>query len=373
MTFKKLIKNIFTSNIEYIDGVSHRRIIMINSMLILSATVFYIFTYTHIMLTQNYLVAFLDFFTATASLMTLLFLRKNKNVKQAAFISVIILMSFMIMFIIENKNSHFGIIWSIFIPFLAISFNGKNVGIVLTLIFYTILFYLAFSGIGIWNEGSWALIDFIRLLFSSTVLTLIIYLSESAHEAADRELSRIRENEKKILEELKSQAITDGLTKMYNRRYFNEVGPKLLAVAQRQQYSIGFFILDIDYFKQYNDYYGHHQGDVALQKIAKELMNVIKREDDFVFRLGGEEFAGMIHLSDSCETEDWLSKLTQNIVDLDIEHLNSELELKKLTVSIGLCLTKVTQETTLDQLYKNADDALYKAKNSGRNKIVVNS
>ena len=371
MFIKNLIKNLFTSKMPYSDSVSYRRIIMINSMLILAIIVFFIFTYTNLFVIYDPIIALMDFLSALASIYALYRLRKNRNVPQAAFISVVVLIVFMISFTLKNENSHFGVIWSVFIPYFAILFNGKKIGLMLATFFYTVMIYLSFKGIGHWNEGAWEFIDFLRFTMSAVVLTYIIYMVEAAHEKADEELKKVRKHEEAILEELKNKAITDTLTGMYNRRYFKETIPKILKIAQRDEKYVSFFILDIDYFKNYNDYYGHQAGDEALKKVANALQSFLQRENDFVFRIGGEEFTGIVHIDRREEGKEWISKLNDYILNLGIEHLGSQLAAKKLTVSIGLCSKLVTQETDLEYFYKLADAALYSAKESGRNRLVA--
>lgn len=200
MNIKKLLKNYFTADISFNDAVSYRRVVMINSMLSISVVSFFIFTYLNIAVTHDYIIAALDFFTGFTSLFTLWLLRRHKDVRQAAFIATIILMTFMIVFISKNNNSHFGIIWSIFIPYFAIMFNGKKVGLYISIFYYAIMFTLAYEGLGVWNEGQWEFIDLLRFCIASTLLTFIIYVAESAHDEADRELAMVRENEKKYLQ-----------------------------------------------------------------------------------------------------------------------------------------------------------------------------
>lgn len=149
-------------------------------------------------------------------------------------------------------------------------------------------------------------------------------------------------------EELHLLSITDQLTGLYNRRYYDNMILKLSSLAQRQKLSITFFILDIDYFKSYNDFYGHIKGD------------------DFVFRLGGEEFAGIILSIEKEKTQQWISELTKIIEDLKIGHKASKIS-EFLTVSIGIATIDYPDSNNLDLLYKYADKALYTAKYSGRN------
>jgi len=178
--------------------------------------------------------------------------------------------------------------------------------------------------------------------------------------------------DKKIIYEL---SITDGLTSVYNRRYFNDIAQGIIDKTVRNNEVFGFLLLDIDNFKKYNDTYGHQKGDDALVMVAKSLKETFKRGDDTIFRLGGEEFGVLIN----AKTKEDILTLSQaaraNIEALQIEHLNNP-PAKVITASFGIGIIESKHNENmhyLDSIYKNADDALYKAKNSGRNRIVCSN
>jgi diguanylate cyclase (GGDEF)-like protein len=165
-------------------------------------------------------------------------------------------------------------------------------------------------------------------------------------------------------------AITDGLTNLYNRRFFNETLTREISRAIRDKNYLSFLILDVDFFKRYNDTYGHDAGDKALIAISNAMTKTLHRGGDFAFRLGGEEFGVLFSqcaLEDSIRVAD---KIRKNIEALQIEHSNSQTA-KHLTVSIGLLVVDFAK-TSVDEhgFYTMADDALYQAKESGRNKVV---
>ena len=166
-------------------------------------------------------------------------------------------------------------------------------------------------------------------------------------------------------------SITDALTNLYNRRYFNDIFKREISRALREKGTLSFLILDIDYFKKYNDAYGHDAGDKALTAVAKEISNSIKRGSDFAFRLGGEEF-GVLFYNTSIEGSILLAeKIRKNIEVLQIQHSNSSTA-KHLTVSIGLLVVDFSQESVDEHgFYTMTDDALYQAKESGRNRVVL--
>jgi diguanylate cyclase (GGDEF)-like protein/PAS domain S-box-containing protein len=137
---------------------------------------------------------------------------------------------------------------------------------------------------------------------------------------------------KKIIEHL---SITDELTQMYNRRYFNKIIEEELNRRKREKTFISFMMIDIDYFKKYNDTYGHQAGDKALQNIASVFKMSSKRSGDFVFRLGGEEFAMIFYAENKDKALDFATSIKEEIEGLKIEHKTSDVS-EFITVSIGL-------------------------------------
>lgn len=165
-------------------------------------------------------------------------------------------------------------------------------------------------------------------------------------------------------------SITDGLTNIYNRRYFNDIFPKLLNNAKRKNELVCFLFMDIDHFKQYNDNYGHQKGDDVLISFAKCLKNSLHRFTDFAFRLGGEEFAVVYQVDDKAKALVFANIIKRNIENLKIEHkFNSASQY--ITASMGL-ICKNANEIDGDEIYKEADELLYEAKNNGRNQIRMN-
>ena len=173
--------------------------------------------------------------------------------------------------------------------------------------------------------------------------------------------------DKKRIEEI---SIHDELTKLYNRRHFNNVLPNELNRAKRDKRALSFIMIDVDYFKLYNDTYGHQEGDRVLFAIAKVLQSFCKRAGDFAFRLGGEEFGILFSEQTEEESEPFANLIRKSIQNLQIPH-KQNLPSKVVTISAGLLMISPKQTITEDDIYKNADILLYKAKESGRNKVSV--
>ena len=174
--------------------------------------------------------------------------------------------------------------------------------------------------------------------------------------------------DKKTFEKL---AITDGLTGLYNRRFFNETLTREISRATRDKTFLSFLILDVDFFKKYNDAYGHDAGDKALIAVSNTIQKTLHRGGDFAFRLGGEEFGVLFSKCDIEDSKRLADKIRKNIEALQMEHSNSKIS-RHITVSIGLLVVNFSQESVDEHgFYTMADDALYQAKESGRNKVIL--
>jgi len=168
---------------------------------------------------------------------------------------------------------------------------------------------------------------------------------------------------KKKLEEIST---TDELTQLYNRRHFNNLMQNELNRAKREGKFISFMMIDIDHFKPYNDTYGHQDGDIALFKVAQAMKNFVNRAGDYAFRLGGEEFGIIFTSTDKQNIKDYALKLIATIEELKITHAKNSAS-KYLTISAGLAFSDNNQ--SYKELYNKADELLYKAKSSGRNRL----
>ncbi|OHE10226.1 MAG: diguanylate cyclase [Sulfurimonas sp. RIFOXYD12_FULL_33_39] len=209
----------------------------------------------------------------------------------------------------------------------------------------------------------------VMVIFGIVVISYYVFKSiqndQTALELTTKKLKRANKR-------LENASYTDSLTGLYNRRYFNIVYDRELKRAKRTNSYIAFMMLDIDYFKQYNDTYGHIEGDFALKSVAKVLQDTLKRPGDFVFRLGGEEFG--ILLTDTSESN---CKLMANeVCDLirarEIRHESSKVN-QFVTISIGVAGCEADESLNEDALITRADEMLYEAKESGRDRYCMST
>ncbi len=175
-------------------------------------------------------------------------------------------------------------------------------------------------------------------------------------------------SDRKAIEEL---SITDPLTKLYNRRYFDQALEKELRLAARNKNTVTLAIIDIDYFKKYNDNYGHPAGDQALIQIAQVFSQCLKRPNDYVFRLGGEEFGFIFSGFDREQTLHFLDHIKIKVEKLNITHCDSTIG-DYMTISIGAHTSCCHNRLNNNELYIKADEALYQAKLKRNDVIVTN-
>lgn len=170
-----------------------------------------------------------------------------------------------------------------------------------------------------------------------------------------------------LLEQL---SMYDGLTNIRNRRFFDELFEKSFFEIKRDKSSLAIMMIDIDFFKPYNDNYGHGQGDIALKKVALALQSALHRPTDLVARYGGEEFVVLLKDIDEKGLETVTLNLLNTIRDLKIKHEFSPI-LDVLTVSIGVAYYNSKKDIPKIKVLIKADETLYEVKNSGRNSYKI--
>ncbi len=253
--------------------------------------------------------------------------------------------------------------------------NPFPTGWIMVLIFYTfVLTGLPYRyctplglGLGAFSIGSTFalgapvghLVDHCLLIISVTVTGMVAC---STLERIDRQgwLRALR---------MQVQSYSDPLTGLLNRRYFFEEGARQINSADPSDLPIAMLMLDIDYFKKYNDHLGHPQGDRCLRKVASAANPQLRHPLDINARLGGEEFAVLLF---SCDQEHALvaaEAIRESVAALDIEHPGSPLG--RVSISVGVSVTNETDQSNLDTLLLAADRALYRAKNGGRNRVSL--
>ncbi|HET8696562.1 MAG TPA: diguanylate cyclase [Gammaproteobacteria bacterium] len=172
--------------------------------------------------------------------------------------------------------------------------------------------------------------------------------------------------ETRLLNEL---AERDGLTGLYNRRIFDDFIRRVWRQSRREEVAIGIVFVDIDYFKIYNDLYGHQAGDDCLKKVAGSIARCAKRPFDFAARYGGEEFVLVLYGPPDDYARGLPEQIRRDVLDLAIPHAGSTCA-SHVTVSVGVALARPSSNRSLAGAIQTADEALYQAKREGRNRVV---
>jgi len=167
------------------------------------------------------------------------------------------------------------------------------------------------------------------------------------------------------------QSTTDELTQLKNRRDFMNTFKRIITNHRQSDNYICVAILDVDYFKNYNDYYGHLKGDECLRKIGKALKNLQKKLNIYAARIGGEEFALIWFEKETTNVKNVASLINETIRLLNIPHKKS-IAAPYVSVSIGIYVVRCGDSNDINNLYDMADKALYLAKKDGRNRAVIN-
>lgn len=204
-----------------------------------------------------------------------------------------------------------------------------------------------------------------------------LILQEQNNKILELNSSIVEENEKRKVVEQKLQeaikkldqlATIDSLTQLKNRRVFDEVLKKECSRITRNKEVLSLIMCDIDFFKQYNDFYGHLQGDECLKEISKVFISNIKRKNDLVARYGGEEFAIILPNTTRKKALVIAQEISNDVRKLKIPHIKSNIS-DFVTLSMGIATTDDIKMISPNTLIKFADDALYRAKQNGRDQI----
>jgi len=322
------------------------KVVIINIIAMLG-TFYTVFFFTPVFLHENYSIVYPIMAYVLAFAFILAFIAIHTNIGMEHFDNVKIIVVFNIMFFygLIYARVTYGDIWSFLIPIMVIFLTDIFFGLILCVCY----FFLMLAVDIVFEIHPWDLFWRYVCIYWSQVIMV------SAYEALRMWYNKRMEIDRKKIEVL---SVTDHLTGLYNRRYFSEAIDKEFARAIRQKECLSFLMIDVDKFKDYNDTYGHLQGDALLVSLAKVFKGIVKRSEDLVFRMGGEEFGVLLPNTNSDGSLSIAEKIRE--------------EVQKsigITVSLGVaCVFPKVGESSYN-LLKLADTNLYKAKEMGRNRV----
>ncbi|MGB2741908.1 MAG: GGDEF domain-containing protein [Cognaticolwellia sp.] len=250
-------------------------------------------------------------------------------------------------------------------------FQFSELGIVLIIMFGCLLLVLPIKPAGIVTLTIIAVYTSVKiyvnnpitdLLFVLIILSFVAGICLMINLAGQKTLHQNYQ----LINRLYNESITDGLTKLNNKRAFQEQIERLNAIAIRDQVPLGLILVDVDYFKTVNDSFGHTIGDLVLKKVANVVDSKCRRSTDMGFRIGGDEFALILYGINVTTLE----KVCLEIVkDVSVFNLKKNDKTIRTTVSVGAVLKSENANITSNNLISLADEYLYAAKGGGRNQF----
>lgn len=311
---------------------------------------------------KNYFFSKLDFFMALVIVGLILLVRRGTDLFFCSIFSIVLMQVFFMFLFHSGTSNHMTFIWYYLFPLISLFLLGIKLGSFFSLfmIFSTFLINVFSPKIPFISHFPDEVM--IRFLFSYLGVFLFACAFEWTRVSTQEELEH-------AVSELNEMAIRDSLTGLYNRRYMDEVIGPVVNRCRLAGYAVGFIMADLDYFKKFNDTYGHQEGDRLLNAFSTGVASLLRRQTDYVFRYGGEEFAFLLPSTNLETTEKLAQTINQSARDLHIPNVSSPFG--TVTVSVGAVFLEADTNKAIEKIVSIADEALYEAKNSGRNKVVI--
>ena len=367
---KPKLKELITASFEYEEySPVQTKILLLNAMFFIAIIINLIFMFFNLFVTQRYSLFLVNFSFLLLILYSLYLLREKENHLAASYIGLVALSVTFLAMAILRHGENYTLVWSYFFVPYAILIFGARRGLIFSFAFIVTILTITFYGIYTWESTNWNMLTFARFSLAHFVMLYIIYAIQNSTERANLKIEKLREKEKSQLKLLEKLSVTDTLTSLYNRRFFEDIFPKQIEKAEKQKALLVYFTLDLDHFKQYNDTYGHQKGDWALAQFSDVFKKVFNKRDDYIFRMGGEEFACIFLEYTNERTYKRIDDMQKALRDRNIEHLGKTPK-GVLSCSIGAYIKKPYDTCGHTEIYRLADEALYRAKKQGRNKVI---
>jgi len=240
--------------------------------------------------------------------------------------------------------------------------TGRTVGAML-------LLFLTFMVIAAWRVNR-AMVGALRLQFENLELNARLRADLARQVQVEHQLREAKRRAEALARQLRQISAEDGLTGIANRRHFDHVFLREWRRAARGRYPLSLVLLDLDFFKEFNDRYGHHAGDEALRRVAAVLAGYGRRPGDLAARYGGEEFALVLASTGLGDARAIAMRVVAEVQALRIGHERSPVD-EMVTISAGVATLVPDRNMSAMHLIEMADAALYRAKAEGRNRVVT--
>lgn len=349
------------------DHPEYRRVYLMNVLLLVSTAICTFFFVFHMSIAERFnALAGVNGFGVVAAGGLIIDLRRFHRVERTAtLINLFALFGLVFFLAVEYRNDAAAVWAALYYPF-AFFLKGVRTGIKYAAAYTVLAIAVVALDVLVWHPvGTEAALTSVLNIMVGTLsmLAFLFYYEITREEAAGRLLA--------ARERLTQLSHTDELTGLYNRRHFESVFPGEIRRAHRERQHFGLLMLDVDFFKAYNDHYGHPAGDEVLKQIADVMRRCMRRTGDLVFRLGGEEFGALLMVESPEDAEAIAEAIREDVEALDLPSEGTAQGI--VTVSIGVRLVDdqaPLADRVAARLMAEADGALYDAKRLGRNRVV---
>ena len=369
---------IIASGLTYDHDLETLRKIVILNIIIIVGCIFLFLLGTLSFIQHYIMLGSMDAFMLVFLILLFLHLKTSKNTVLVSKIGVTAIGMFYFVIFFNSGANQTTFVWHYTYPLIAIFLLGNQWGSMATfaLLFPVIVVFTIGKRISWFPVYNFDLI--LRFIPSYISIFLFAFAMEKTRSIIQYRLAEANREQKALIQKLKmakndlqEMAIKDELTGLYNRRFLNEIFSLVFKRSCRYGEVFAALMIDIDYFKKYNDRNGHLAGDDILKRFSAILSTTIQRETDFVFRYGGDEFYIILTKTNRLTAEKVAGQIIQNLEGAKIEHADSPTGF--LTTSIGIALNDSGNLSSENELVKQADLALYRAKQEGRNRYVIAS
>ncbi|SNY42028.1 diguanylate cyclase (GGDEF) domain-containing protein [Arsukibacterium tuosuense] len=351
-----MLKHFITNNHQFKPAdPEYRQVYLINGMLLGMVVVFTFFFFVNLAFFALYSVALLDFIGAALAATLLRRFQLSNNVRQGANHTVMLLGGFLLGYLYFAAPHFYSLYWQCIFPPLAFFLLGRRRGLIATGLFLGFLILLL-----VWRSASWPVDSFtIESLLNVALASICLVLLVHYYEVSRNDVLRALATQHRQLQRL---SVTDTLTGLYNRSKLDDILSQEIARSIRHQSPFSVILADLDFFKSVNDNFGHMAGDQVLMSFAG-IMSQHCRELDVPGRWGGEEFLIICPHTDITGAKLLAERIRVAVAEYDFVHG------KQLTVSLGVA--SFIRDDDANTILKRADDALYRAKGKGRNRVEM--
>lgn len=267
----------------------------------------------------------------------------------------------------RGGNHGFVGIWILLTPLISIFTLGKKLGTAISIIMWLYILALGLLGDLPGRHYEYTFCVTMRMFWLYFAIWILAFVYEHTISANQKKIYQMFMELRKTNKELERLGLLDALTEINNRRGFATCSDLVWRLAIREKKHISFAMIDIDYFKKFNDTHGHKAGDIVLRELCKILKACVCRPMDVIVRLGGEEF-GILFYDTNKESALLMAEKIRKTVEKQKLEFNGETY--RITVSIGVSSQTPTPTCALDNLIDTADKKLYNAKGAGRNRVI---